>query len=252
MTAENYASGSLEGQQDAIYYRDGVTNPLAEWLMGVARRHMYRLFCKEMAVTPGTSILDIGVSAVETLESNVLERLYPHRHMITCAGLSDGVSIRQHYPEVSYVQIAAGKRLPFEDKQFDVAHSNAVLEHVGGPQERASFLREALRVANSLFFTVPNRWFPVEHHSGILLLHYSPALFRRLLKHGKKSYWADQSNLDFLDKSTLRREFKEAAHLRLKNCGLRLGPFASNIALVIKPSKMGPSSGYISPRVRDR
>jgi SAM-dependent methyltransferase len=216
---------------DAIYYRDGVTNSLAERAMRAARRQMYDLFCRELSPTATTTILDVGVSTVDGPEANTLEKLYPYPHMITCAGLDNGAEVRRTLPTVSYVKIAPGEKLPFADKQFDIAYSNAVLEHVGGPDARRAFMAEAVRVAKSVFLAVPNRWFPIEHHTGLLLLHYSPALFRRLLKGGNKDYWTKQENLDFLSKATLRHEFR-SLNPRLKYAGLILGPLSSNVAIV--------------------
>jgi len=226
MTGSDDSSSS-----DAIYYRDGVTNSFAERVMRAARRQMYELFCRELAPVPSTTILDIGVSTVDGPEANTLEKLYPHPDMITCAGLDDGEEVRQSLPGVHYVQIAPGRSLPFGDKQFDIAYSNAVLEHVGGPEARKVFMSEAMRVAKSVFFAIPNRWFPIEHHTGLPFLHYSPSLFRRALGGGDKEYWTQQENLDFLSKSALRREFKQW-NPRLKYAGLVLGPFSSNVVMV--------------------
>jgi SAM-dependent methyltransferase len=218
---------------DAIYYRDGVTNSFAERAMRAARRQIYELFCRELAPVPATTILDIGVSTVDGPEANTLEKLYPHPNMITCAGLDDGGDVKQTLPGVHYVQIASGSPLPFADKQFDIAYSNAVLEHVGGPKARMAFMSEAMRVAKSVFFAIPNRWFPIEHHTGLPFLHYAPSLFRRALSGGDKEYWTQQENLDFLSKSALCREFRQW-NPRLMYAGLVLGPFSSNVVMVCK------------------
>ncbi len=216
---------------DAIYYRDGVTNSLAERGMRAARRQMYNLFCRELSPTSRTTILDIGVSTVDGPEANALEKLYPYPNMITCAGLDDGAEVKRTLPGVNYVKIAPDKRLPFDDKQFDIAYSNAVLEHVGGPEARKAFMSEAMRVSKSVFLAIPNRWFPIEHHTGLPFLHYSPSFFRRVLKGGEKDYWTRQENLDFLSKSILRHEFRQW-NPRLRYAGLMLGPLSSNVALV--------------------
>ena len=189
MAFGSYApSAGEQFSTDAIYYRDGATNALSCWAMGLARRQMYDLFRREFPVTPATTVLDIGVSTVETPEANALEKLYPYRGMLTCAGLADGREFTRSHPGLNYVRIERGGKLPFADGQFDVAYSNAVLEHVGTAKDRAFFLSEALRVAKGIFFTVPNRWFPIEHHTGICLLHYSSAAFRRLLRNGDRAY----------------------------------------------------------------
>lgn len=224
----------IRDDSDAIYYRDGVTTPFAEWVMRRARNDVYNVFCREFPAAPNRTVLDIGVSLVETAESNTIERLYPYQNKLTCAGLGDGQGFQQRYPQTKYVQIEAGHRLPFADGEFDIAYSNAVLEHVGGQAERTKFLSEAIRVSKAVFFAIPNHWFPIEHHTGTPLLHYVPSLFRKALKGGKKSYWSNVQNVDFLSKSSLRREFGDYADLRMKYCGIRLGPLSSNVALIIK------------------
>ena len=76
-----------------------------------------------------------------------------------------------------------GEPLPFRDGEFDVVFSNAVVEHVGSRTAQAAFVGELCRVGKSFFITTPNRWFPVEHHTGLPLLHYLPAsVFRSLLR----------------------------------------------------------------------
>jgi SAM-dependent methyltransferase len=66
---------------------------------------------------------------------------------------------RSTYPKVKWQSIEPGEPLPFEDRSFDIAYSNVVLEHVGGAEHRRRFLLESLRVARAVFMTVPNRWF---------------------------------------------------------------------------------------------
>jgi hypothetical protein len=63
-----------------------------------------------------------------------------------------------------------GQALPFADSAFDILTSNAALERVGSLENQRSFLRELLRVGKKIFVTVPNRLFPVEHHTAIPLL----------------------------------------------------------------------------------
>ena len=77
------------------------------------------------------TILDVGVSDVVNDAANMLERKYPHPERITAAGLGEGDAFRAAYPKVTYRRIEANRPLPFADKAFDIAVSNAVLEHVG-------------------------------------------------------------------------------------------------------------------------
>ena len=76
---------------------------------------------------------------------------------------------------------ADGCRLPFRDKSFDVVFSNSVIEHLGDPSRHEQFAREVARVGVRYFVQTPNRWFPVEHHLLMPLIHFLPRSWQRWL-----------------------------------------------------------------------
>lgn len=223
---------------DAVYYRDGLRLPLAKRLTLFARRRLYELFQRECAPDGATSIVDIGGSGEETDEANILEKLHPYVGNITCAGIGDGAAILRAHPGIRFERIEPGMPLPFRDNQFDIAYSNAVLEHVGRRADRVAFLREALRVAKrAVFIAVPNRWFPVEHHTGLPLLHFWPGLFRKMLRGTSYDYWSKPENLEFLDAGLIKNEWPDSTQFsppRVLWTGVYLGPFSSNLAIVAK------------------
>lgn len=222
---------------DAVYYRDGVDTSLAMRMLKTARLAMFKLFMAEMQPTATTRILDIGVSDDENDGANFLEKLYPWQRNITCAGIGNGDAVKSAYPEITFQHITPGAKLPFADARFDIACSNAVIEHVGGSAQRMTFISEHLRVAKAVFITFPNRWFPVEHHTSLPLLHFSPKLFRKVLAGGKYDYWIDPANMDFLDKRIVARDWPAGARKPSKviTTGLSLGPFSSNVAIIVRP-----------------
>jgi SAM-dependent methyltransferase len=221
---------------DAIYYRDAGRFSMARDVSARARAAMYRLFVRELRPTANTTILDLGVSDEEGPETNMLEKEYPWLDKITCVGLGDGNRLIESYPGVSYVRIARNEPLPFADKAFDIGWCNAVLEHVGGADSRAAFVREILRVCRCVFLTVPNRWFPIEHHTGIPLLHWSKPAFRAALRETRLNHWSNPANLEFLSKRMLRSEWPADRPATLHYTGFYLGPFSSNLALIHRGS----------------
>jgi SAM-dependent methyltransferase len=221
----------VETNVDSIYYRDGAALPAAGYLIRKAREEMFSLFMAEFQPTSSTSVLDLGVSDEENSEANILEKHYPFQRRLTCAGLGNGQLVLSSYPGIEYIKIFAGRPLPFADGAFDIVYSNAVLEHVGGREQRRHFIEEALRIGRSVFITVPNRWFPIEHHTGIPFMHFNKRLFRSALRRTHLKHWSDPQNLDFLDKRLLLDEWPGKRRPKAAYTGIKLGPFSSNIAI---------------------
>ena len=147
-----------------------------------SRRRKLSLFMALMQPDASTTVLDVGVDEVSLGDPggesgcrthNFLEERYPWAERLTAVGLHDGALFRERYPAVAYVQGDACA-LPFPDGAFDVVHSNAVIEHVGGRERQETFVREALRVGRRVFLTTPNRWFPIEVHTRLPLVHWLP------------------------------------------------------------------------------
>lgn len=77
----------------------------------------------------------------------------------------------------------------FTDGQFDICHSNSVIEHVGNMQAMARFAAETTRVSKSYYHQTPNLCFPIEPHYGVPFLHWLPAPTRaRILNNRKVGY----------------------------------------------------------------
>lgn len=188
-----------------------------------SRRRKFQLFMETMAPTAETTVLDLGADdsafgdagGCETL--NFFEQMYPWQERITALGETPGERFRAAYPQVRWVQGDA-LELPFEDGAFDVVFSNAVIEHVGGREQQQRFVAEALRVARRAFVTTPNRWFPVEVHTRLPLVHWLPdALAHRAYDLAGKGF-AKENHL--LGPRSLRALFPPQA--RVVNLGLTL------------------------------
>ena len=195
-----------------------------------ARHRVHDFFMKSMRPGPHDRILDVGTCDVIGTDSNMLEQLYPFMKNLTCASLSDGTSILAAYPGVEHVRIVAGETLPFKSNSFDIVYSNAVLEHVGSKSQQQAFLQEMCRVAPKRFLVVPNRRFPVEHHTCLPMLHYLPKpWFRRLLRGTRYDYWSYEANLNHISAADLRAIWPGERQPTISWAGIGLGPWKSNL-----------------------
>jgi hypothetical protein len=227
----------MSGTVDDKYYQVVKPAGLAERLLIAAREKIYADFLAQMQPSPESKIADIGISDVVSDGANVLERNYPHLQNVTACGLGSAENFQRAFPAVDYRQIEPNTPLPFEDNTFDIATANAVLEHVGSVENQRAFLRELTRIARRVFVSVPHRYFPVEHHTAIPLLHFSDRTFKAACALLRKSSWAEETNLILMTRGKLARlatEVALGAEATIGTTGLNLGPFSSNLYLALK------------------
>lgn len=223
---------------DGRYYEVAGPNSLADRLMHAARR---RIVGKMAELHPfhrmKGRLLDVGVSDVLTGSDNMLERVYPCPWKITALGLGSGEDFRKEFPQVRYLQGSGLGPLPFDGRQFLLATSNAVLEHLGSVEAQEQHLSELLRVAEEVFISAPNRWFPIEHHTALPFLHWWRPAFEAACRVTGKGAWAREDELLFVTAKSLRRLVEAVAPGRryeIGFTGICLGGLSSNLFLSIK------------------
>lgn len=213
-----------------------------------ARKRMYERFLARTGIQAGETLLDVGVTSDQSYEaSNYVEAWYPHKEKITAVGVDDAAFLEERYPGLTFRQ-ADGLNLPFAAGTFDIVHSSAVLEHVGSFGNQRRFIDELTRVARrAVFLTTPNRWFPVEFHCVLPLIHWLPkTTFRRILRGTRYHFFSLEENLNLVDKSEL---WELSAHL--KGCRIsldtqRLMGLSSNLLMTIeKPTPQKPLAASV-------
>lgn len=139
--------------------------------------HFYSLCDKQ------SFVLDVGVSKNKYADSTNLFlknfKLTDTQYTGLAVQKMDG--IRKKYPEKKFVEYLGGV-FPFDDEEFDWVFSNAVIEHVGNREDQLLFLNEMLRVGKNVFFTTPNRWFPIESHTNTFIRHWFNESFYKWCK----------------------------------------------------------------------
>jgi SAM-dependent methyltransferase len=206
-------------------------------MSGFNRRRKWDRFLAEMNPQPEDRILDVGFSDLEYgTTDNFIEKHYPYPDMITALGIEEATHFRERYPSIRAVTYDGG-RFPFEDGAFDIAWSNAVLEHVGTEKHRTGaqvqFLREIRRVARRAFVTTPNRWFPAEVHTRTPFLHWLPKpMFDRYLRL-RGHDWAAGDYMTLLSEQDLRARLREAGIEDYRLHRNRIGPFVVDFVMLL-------------------
>lgn len=211
------------------YYSSTRRIPIASRLSLRVRRTMFERFVDLMQPTPSSTILDLGVTEdTGNAESNYFEQWYPYKDHIVCAGVEDASHLERHYQGITFRRIVPHQPLPFADGEFDIVFSNAVVEHAGSRRQQRSFVEEAARVGRRFFITTPNRWFPIEMHTALPVLHYlPPPVHRQILSTLGLSYWATEEHLNLLDARSLRDLF--APRHEVSIAAVRLSGIVSNL-----------------------
>lgn len=209
---------------------------LADQISLRSRRRKFGLFMESMAPTSETTVLDVGVDdfafgEVSANEGscgtlNFFEEMYPWPAQLTAVGQHEGERFRSSYPDARYVR-ADALELPFEDGAFDIVFSNAVIEHVGSRQAQRRFVSELCRVAPRVFLSTPNRWFPVETHTLVPLVHWLPRpAADRAMRALRREDW---ERVELLGKTELLALFPPEANARVVESRLTISAVAARI-----------------------
>jgi SAM-dependent methyltransferase len=224
----------IEPQKSGFHSEFGsLVGRLASQVSLPVRRRMYGVFARKFPNPQ--SVLDVGVTSESVApEANFFEEMFPHKDRITAVGVEDAFHLEEKYPGLRFVKVAPGEKLPFEDQQFEVVFSNAVIEHIVSFEDRLQFLRELRRVGKCVFLTTPNKYFPIEHHTGLPLIHFlSPDLFYRVLENRGNRGFYNRENLQPLDERQLR-ELMQGLAGNFELIPVRFAGWISNWIVILK------------------
>jgi hypothetical protein len=131
------------------------------------RRRRMRDFAREFDLGDRTKVLDIGGTPMNWAMVD------EHPSVVLVNVKIPEWARSERDPRYRWV-IADARRLPFRDGAFDIAFSNAVIEHVGVFDNQRLFASECQRVAARYFVETPNRRFFFEPHLLTPFIHWLP------------------------------------------------------------------------------
>ncbi|MDD4870066.1 MAG: methyltransferase domain-containing protein [Kiritimatiellae bacterium] len=208
---------------------------LSRWTSHVALYARKKIFQRLMNVAKPeekTKILDVGATAANDRDSNFFEIFYPFTAQITATGIEDARNLEFEFPGLTYIR-TEGSQLPFGDRSFDLVVSFAVLEHVGNRNQQQNFLHELCRVGKACFLSTPNRWYPIEIHTLMPLLHWLPPKhFRAVLRLMGQTFYSEEKNLNLLSDKDVREMFPQSVKVSAHH--FRLLGFYSNLVYYVK------------------
>jgi SAM-dependent methyltransferase len=165
--------------------RQGWRTRLASPLAARTRAKRHEQFFHLTRIAPDSRIVDLGSGPLG------LRGFAPELDVTGVDRLP-----KPEYPG-PFVQADVTARLPFDDREFDLAYSSSLIEHLA-PAERAAFAAEVRRVARGWFVQTPAFSFPIEPHALLPVAHWLPPRARR-------RYWRLGVAGDWEDVALLRR-----------------------------------------------
>jgi len=122
-------------------------------------------------------LLDIG--AGDCVMSLAFSKDFDEAYAIDISFPEEGVSTPMRRDNNLHLVLADAHNLPFGDNALDVVTAISIVEHIQHPE---LLLQEAVRVlkpGGQLVVQIPNRFFPIEPHTGLLFVYYLPYSIRK-------------------------------------------------------------------------
>tara|TARA_B100000401_G_scaffold437030_1_gene381717 strand:+ start:1013 stop:1702 length:690 start_codon:yes stop_codon:yes gene_type:complete len=174
-------------------------------ILNYNRNKIHNIFLNETEYTIKNSILDIGTTNSEDNSQNVILQKTRDNDKVYCLSNQDITNLKNIFPNIKEFIIADGKSSELKENFVDIVFSSATIEHVGSFENQLLFLKEAIRIAKkTVFITTPNRFYPIDFHTKIPVIHWLPKNIHRLiLKTLGLHFYANEENLNLLDKKNI-------------------------------------------------
>jgi hypothetical protein len=215
-------------------------NTFFERIINQKRMEMFKLVCKKINISKINDLLDIGTTNDSKLGSSnffckMFDKIPKHK------SISNQKINNSRFERCLKKSITSN----FSKKEInilksDLVISSAVIEHVGNFKNQTNKVRNMIQLSKKyVIITTPNRFFPVEVHTKLPLIHWLPKkMFRKILLSLRMDYFACEKNLNLLDISELKKILDTfSREISYKIYNIRFLGFVSNFLVICKVKK---------------
>ena len=122
-----------------------------------------------------------------------------------------------------------------ENYKSDLVISSATIEHVGSYENQIKMLENIIKLTNKYFFiTTPNRFFPIDFHTKLPIIHMLPKkIHRKILRLINLKEYAEEENLNLLDENTVNKliNTQQNVTFKIRIFKVRLFGLTSNLLI---------------------
>jgi len=215
-------------------------NTFFERIINQKRMEMFKLVCKKINISKINDLLDIGTTNDSKLSSSnffcrMFDKIPKHK------SISNQKINNSRFERCLKKSITSN----FSKKEInilksDLVISSAVIEHVGNFKNQTNKVRNMIQLSKKyVIITTPNRFFPVEVHTKLPLIHWLPKkMFRKILLSLRMDYFACEKNLNLLDISELKKILDTfSREISYKIYNIRFLGFVSNFLVICEVKK---------------
>ncbi len=208
-------------------------------ILYIYRKKIYKIFSNNIALKKNYKLIDIGTSPILEKSENIILSKYKWKENITCLSDQNCNILKKKYKKTKFLKGDA-KKINYRNNTFDIVHSSATIEHLGSYKNQLKALKEMYRISKKyLFITTPYRFFPIEMHTKLPLLHFLPKkIFRLILKFFGENFFCYEKNLNLLTKKDLDKLCIDAKIKNYKIIFNYLLFFKSNMILIAGKKKL--------------
>ena len=215
-------------------------NTFFERIINQKRMEMFKLVRKKINISKINDLLDIGTTNDSKLSSSnffcrMFDKIPKHK------SISNQKINNSRFERCLKKSITSN----FSKKEInilksDLVVSSAVIEHVGNFKNQTNKVRNMIQLSKKyIIITTPNRFFPVEVHTKLPLIHWLPKkMFRKILLSLRMDYFACEKNLNLLDIIELKKILDTfSGEISYKIYNIRFLYFVSNFLVICKVKK---------------